>query len=208
MTASKGYLVAEDSGWQVPAYAQDMLWVQVGHHAGRASGLRGAFDLDVTGDADGPIRLLWGTAEGPPLANWHFSGADTPFVAGWQGTVAVGGFVERLHALERRGLEVVVVEVEGTTLPLDYARLPTLDQMQRAPFRRRNERESGSAREFTYTFLALADSIYAEYLHHAMVSELAVDCIGILGPQEGRWHEIVGMPLLVEAVTLLAPGYR
>lgn len=182
--------------------------MQAGDHAVQASGPRGTFDLDVTANADEPIRLRWGTANGPPLADWRISGANMPFVAGWQGTVAVGGFVERLHALERRGLEIVVAEVEGTMLPPDYARLPTLDQMQRAPFRRRTEPEPDVAREYTYTFLALADSIYAEYLHHAMVSELAMDCITVLGPQEGRWHEIVGMPLLVEAVTLLAPGYR
>jgi hypothetical protein len=208
MMAARGYLVAESTEWRVPVYAQDMLWVRVGDHAVRASGLRGLFDLEVTGDADEPINLLWGTADGPPLATWHRAGPGTPFVLGWQGTVAVGGFVERLHALERRGLEVVVAEVEGKTLPPDYARLPTLDQMQRRPFRRRNEPEPGPSREFTYTFLALADSIYAEYLHHAVVSELAVDCVAALGPQEGRWHEIVGLPLLLEAVTLLAPGYR
>jgi hypothetical protein len=80
--------------------------------------------------------------------------------------------------------------------------------MRRAPFQRRHEPEPGTARAFTYTCLALADSIYAEYLHHAMVSELAVDCLAAFGPEEGRWHEIVGLPLLVEAVTLLAPGYR
>jgi len=208
MMVVTGYLVAEDTGWRVPAYAQDMLWVQVRDHAVQASGLRGAFDLDIAVNADEPVHLLWGTANGPPFAEWHMSGADRPFVAGWQGAVGVGGFVERLHALERRGLEVVVAEVEGTALPLEYAGLPTLDQMQHAPFRRRNVPEPSATREFTYTFLALADSIYAEYLHHAMVSELAVDCVAVLGPHEGRWHEIVGMPLLVEEVTLLAPSYR
>jgi len=80
--------------------------------------------------------------------------------------------------------------------------------MQRAPFRRRDEPEPDITRDFTYTFLALADSIHAEYLHHALVSELAADCFAILGPQEGRWHEIVGMPLLVDGITLLAPGCR
>jgi hypothetical protein len=208
MTVARGYLVAEGTGWRVPVYAQDMLWVRAGDRTVRASGLRGVFDLEVTGDADEPINLLWGTADGPPLAVWSRPGLDTPLVLGWQGGVAVGGFVERLHALERRGLEVVVAELEGMTLPPEYTRLPTLDQMQRGPFRRRNEPEPGPSREFTYTFLALADSIYAEYLHHAVVSELAVDCVATLGPQEGRWHEIVGLPLLLEAVTLLAPGYR
>jgi hypothetical protein len=206
MTVVKGYLVADDADWRVPAYAQDMLWVQVGSHAVQTSGPRGAFELNPARETDESLRLIWGTVGGPMLASLDCSDAGAPFVAGWKGTVAVGGFVERLHALERRGLELVVAEVEGALLPPDYPRLPTLDQMRCAPFQRRNE--PGTARDFMYTFLALADSIYAEYLHHAMVSELAVDCVAVLGPEEGRWHEIVGLPLLVEAVTLLAPGYR
>jgi hypothetical protein len=207
MTVVKGYLVANDADWRVPAYARDMLWVRVGSHAAQTSGPRGAFELNLTGEADEPLRLIWGTVDGPPLASLDCPDSGGAFVASWQGAVAIGGFVERLHAFERRGLELVVAEVEGALLPPDYSRLPTLDQLRCAPFRRQSEPESG-IRDFTYTCVALADSIYAEYLHHAVVSELAVDCFAVLGPEEGRWHEIVGLPLLVEAVTLLAPGYR
>jgi hypothetical protein len=197
----RGFLVAEKSKWLIPPYAQDMLWVQSGEHAAQASGPRGAFALDIDG---GEIVLAWGIAGGPLLARWPLQLADDPAIMNWPGSVGVGGFVERLHVFETRGLEVLVAEIEGDVLPADYRRLPTLADMRAGHFQRRDD--DASARPFTYTLLALADSVYAEYLHHAMVSELAVDCFATLGPQDGRWHEIVGLPLLIDSVSLLAPG--
>jgi hypothetical protein len=91
-------------------------------------------------------------------------------------------------------------------LPADYRRVPALADSQAGDVQRRDDADLGATRAFTYTMLALADSVCAEYLHHAMVSELAVDCFVTLGPQEGRWHEIMGLPLLIEALSLLAPG--
>jgi hypothetical protein len=206
MTTIAGHLVAEESAWRIPAYAQDMLWMQQGAHAARTSGTRGAFSLDVPGDGTEAMFLVWGTADGPPLTVWHRPDTGAPFTVGWQGAVSVGGFIERLHVVEARGLELVIAEVEGGLLPPSYRRLPTLVQMQTAPFTRQGSDDPPLMRDFAYTFLAAAESVYAEYLHHALVSELAVDCFAVLGPQKGRWHEIVGLPLLLESVSLLAPG--
>jgi hypothetical protein len=191
-------LVPAESDWRIPPYAQDMLWVRGGDRAVKTSGPRGAFALDAEPAA---LRLAWGTADGPPLCLWHHS----PYV--WQGTVGVGGFIERLHAFEAHGLELVVAEIEGGLLPTNYCRLPTCAQMQRAPFRRDPETEQPLPESFIYLFLALADSVQAEYLHHAMVGQLAVDCFATLGPQQGGWHELVGLPLLLDSVSLLASRY-
>lgn len=205
MSTLEGYLVAGRAAWQIPAYAQDMLWVQCAGHSVQASGPRGQFAIEQP-PAGAVARLTWGHAGGPLLAEWTPAGAA--FAAGWQGEVIVGGFVERLHAFETRHLELVIAEIEGDALPPGHTRVPGLEQMRAATFSRRDETYPAPDRRFTYTVIALAESIYAEYLHHAMVSELALDCFTRLGPQDGRWHEIVGLPLLVEAVALLAPGYR
>jgi hypothetical protein len=199
-----GVLVAEDAGWQLPDYAQAMLWVAGGTVAIRATGPRGAFSLD--GPVEDRLFVTWGTPDGPPLAVWTQPGE--PWVLGWSGAVAVGGFVERLHVLEAHGLELVIAEIEGGLLAPGYRRLPTLAEMQQGAFRRTGSEDHPIPRNFTYTFLAEADSIYAEYLHHAMVSELAVDCFATLGPDDGGWHEIVGLPLLLDSISLLAPGYH
>ncbi|MBN1679655.1 MAG: hypothetical protein JW966_05140 [Anaerolineae bacterium] len=206
MTTINGYLVADEAHWRIPAYAQDMLWMQQNDHAARVSGPRGAFALDVPGEGHAAMVVAWGTAGGPPLTIWHRPDTQAPFVVGWQGTVGVGGFVERLHVFETRGLELVIAEVNGGLLPPDTRALPTLAQMQTAPFSRREQSEQPLAHDFTYTFIAMADSAHAEYLHHAMVSELAVDCWATLAPQAGDWHTLVGLPLLLNTITLLA-GY-
>jgi hypothetical protein len=205
MTAAGNNLVSAGSKWQIPAYAQEMLWVQSGDQAAQVSGARGAFILE---DPEETLTLIWGMAGGPPFFAWSVTENLSPLVLGWQGEAAVAGFVERLHALQVRGLEVVVAEIEGNVLPPGYSRLPTLQQMRNAVFSRQEIPESTFQRQFTYTLITMADSIYAEYLHHAMVSELAVDCFGLLGPHDGRWHEISGLPLLVQSISLLAPGYR
>jgi hypothetical protein len=206
MTTISGYLVAEEADWQIPAYAQNMLWMQQDAHAAQTHGPRGAFTLDVPGEGVAAMQLVWGAAGGPPLTVWHRPEIEAPFVVGWQGTVKIGGFVERLHALTVRGLALVVAEVEGSLLPAHYRRLPTLVQMQSVPFIRQDADAQPLTRDHVYTFIAGTDTIQAEYLHHAMISELALDCYATLAPQKGQWYEVVGLPLLLEAVTLLAPG--
>ncbi len=203
MTTLEGTLVAEDAPWRIPPYAREMLWVQQGDQAVQAHGERGTFALASYSD---PIALVWGAPGGPPLAIWP--PPDAPFVLGWDGTVQIGGFVERLHMQESHRLELVIAEIDGAPLAHTYRRLPTLADMRAAPFRRLPEPDLASETRHTYCVLAPVESVLADYLHHAMVSELAVNCFTALGPQEGEWHALVGMPLLLESLTLLAPGYR
>jgi len=207
MTPIEGTLVANDSPWRIPPYARTMLWVQQGEHAAQAQGERGAFSLPA-GDRRAPITLVWGAAGGPPLAIWPPPEARAPYVAGWEGTARIGGFVERLHVQESHALELVIAEIDGAPLAPDYHRLPGLADMRAAPFRRLPEPDLATPTRYSYFVLAPVDSVLAEYLHHAMVSELAVNCFAALGSQEGDWHTLVGMPLLLESLTLLAPGYR
>ena len=200
-----GQVVAPDSEWQIPAYAQSMLWVRCGEQAVQACGPLGEFSLAAS---SGDLLLVWGVADGPALGTWPVPAESTLLVLGWQGTVGMGGFIERLHTLEVRDLDLVIAEIEGDLLPPGYARLPSIDQMRAAPFRRTRDSEPVTPRQSIYTVMALADSVHADYLHHALVSELALDCFATLGAQSGGWHEIIGLPLLVDAVSLLAPGYR
>jgi len=207
MAAIEGALVATDSAWRIPPYAQTMLWMQQGTAVAQTHGEQGAFALAAPDDSAGPLTLVWGAPDGPPLAIWPAPEA-APFAGGWQGAAHIGGFVERLHVLEAHDLELVVAEIEGALLPPDYLRLPGLAQMRAAPFRRLPEPDLPAGARHTYFVLAPVESALADYLHHAMVSELAVNCRAALGPQAGEWHTLVGLPLLLDSLTLLAPGYR
>lgn len=206
MAIVTGQLAANSAVWTIPAYAQKMLWLTGADAPVQTSGPQGTFELTVSDVGDGVIDLAWGVAHGPLLARWPVTLADAPITFEWRGTVGIGGFIERLHAFETRSLELVVAEIVGALLPPRYPRLPTLEQMRRGVFQRDDISQSPDVPEFTYPVIALADSISADFLHHAMVSELAVDCLAVLGAQDGRWHDIVGLPLLVESLSLLSPG--
>ena len=208
MTDLAGTLVADDAPWRIPRYARDMLWVQQGERAVQAQGERGAFTLPAPANPREPIALVWGAPGGPPLVMWSPPETSAPPVLGWEGEARIGGFIERIHVQESRDLELVIAEIDGAPLLPNYRSLPGVDMMRERPFRRGPEPDLATSTRHTYFVLTVADSLLSEYLHHAMVSELSVNCFAALGPQAGGWHEIVGMPLLLESLALLAPGYR
>lgn len=199
-----GALIADGAEWTIPAYARDMLWVCAGSDAVRAIGARGSFALPAAADRSAGMTLAWGEAAGPVLAQWAIAPGAERITLGWAGTVAIGGFVERLHVREVRGLPVVIAEVLGALLPPGYRRLRTLEDAQTG--NPALQAQVSERPEFLYPLIAQAESVLAEYLHHALVSELALDGYAVLAPQGGRWHEVVWLPLLLEEVTLLAPG--
>ena len=51
----------------------------------------------------------------------------------------------------------------------------------------------------------LAESNLAALAQDALVSGLAVDAYTALANDANGWHEIVGLPLLLDTLTLLAP---
>lgn len=207
--ARERFLVAPDDEWRIPPYARPMIWVSMGAQAAQVMDDRGRFLLDMPGGSfeDLPLELRWGRPDGQVLVEWLPDDWIEPGIVGWSGEIAIGGFVERLHALTVRGLDLIVAEVEGGPLPATYRMLPDLEDMRAEIFRRDSE-PSDSGEPGIYPLIVRADTLLAEYLHHALVSELAVDCWGELGPEAGRWHEVVGLPILLDAVSLLAPRRR
>lgn len=186
--------------YSIPAYARNMLYVVIGGgHALKVSGKQGRFHpAPVTG---GTARIAWGTAEGPILAQWEkVGGANLQ----WEGRVKVGGFIERLHSCEVGGLEIVIAEVVGGPFPTDHVALPSLSDMRRGIFSRPSDAEP-LAKDQVYPFIILADSNFAAFAQDAFVSGIAVDAYGVLAEDEAQWHEVVGLPLLLDMLTLLAP---
>src|SRR5689334_14514122 len=99
-----------NTDYPLPAYAQDMLYLVTDDQTVQAGGERGDFNLSKS---NGDVRLTWGSANGPILTIWEELGKGQ---LDWDGQVTVGGFIERLHAHEIGGLEVVVIEVVGGPL--------------------------------------------------------------------------------------------
>ncbi|MCI0714609.1 MAG: hypothetical protein L0154_30925 [Chloroflexi bacterium] len=183
----------------LPAYAKDMIWLKPGD--GPAIQIQAQARVEIP--AATALTLHWTHPDGSPLHRWT-SVMDNSRLT-WDGIVRLGGFVDRSHILEFHGLALMLVELMGSIyLPADYPSLPTLADLQAGPYKREDARYP--APEHWYSLLIDLDSPFADFLHHALVNGNAIDCTASLGGDEGGWHELVGLPLLVESLTLLAPG--
>ncbi len=183
----------------IPAYAQDMLYLVCDDNAVQTRGKYGKFKLDAA--PPGPLSVTWG-AGGPTLVVW----SHPPEAARlqWDGRVKVGGFIERFHGLEVGGVEVVIAEVVGGPFPINHVGLPSLDDMHNGIFARLSDAEP-LGRDQSYPFIILAESNLAALAQDALVSGFAVDACGSLADDAGRWQEVVGLPLLLDTLTILAP---
>lgn len=166
--------------WPVPAYAQDRFVIRA--------------DTDF-------VNLHWLDVTGPILTYWEPPAHGEPVF--WDGVVSVGGFIERLHARRIADIDFVVAEVIGGAYPSDFRNLPTLDDMKAGLFS--HPPDIGPADlGHVFPFIMEADSHFATLAQDALVSRLVVDVTGHFAPDNDRWHEVCGLPLIPDALTILS----
>lgn len=179
---------------KLPNYAKDMLWMTSGEdfQAQVPENLQVRLENLTTG-----LTLRWGTPNGSPLRHWTTVSKDIV----WNGHVRVGGHVECLHVLSFDEADLLIVEIRGSLLPMNNPRLPSLADLKQAPFERNvfTDFEEG-----WYAFITETDSPFADFLHHSLVNGQSLDCYGVLADEASGFHQIVGMPMLLESVTLYA----
>jgi hypothetical protein len=185
---------------EVPEYAREYLWLKPDKGEAVKVGNDGRFSIPPSLS----VELRWAHPEGAVLAIWR-QDPIPPYTLEWDGIIRLGGFVERTHILEVDELGIMVVELVGGAYSPDKIDLPSLEDLQAGPFEREEETDPSRDNHW-YSLLVSTDSPFADFLHHALVNGTAIDCTAVLGDEEGGWHEIVGLPLLVESVTLLASG--
>ena len=196
-------LIAKGAAWRIPAYAQEMLVVQHGAQHSRAHGPRGEFVWPSGADASVTVR--WGTSDGPPLVALRLRGE--PPSAHWDGAVVIGGAVAMFQVEEVRGLPLAIAHIEGAPVARALVARPTLREMAAGVADVENTARP-LADTFTYTVIADAESPLADYLFQALAMDLGVVCTARLGADAGGWHEVSGLPLLVEKLALLpAPNF-
>lgn len=184
---------------KTPAYADNMLWLKPQNGS--------AVQIQPQGQADinpnPPITLHWAHPDGSPLHRWTSIPENNRLT--WDGIVRLGGFVDRSHILEFHGLGLMVIELMGSIYaPADFPTLPSVKDLQAGVYKREDAQYPEP--EHWYSLLIDLDSPFADFLHHALVNGNAVDCTASLGKDDGGWHELVGLPLIVESLTLLSPG--
>lgn len=84
-----GYLAAEQ--YHMPDYVLSKLLLQSGQEFVSCHGQQGQFDLAATPATR--IILRWGAVDGPALLDMAWK----PARLGWEGQVAVGGYIDAIH---------------------------------------------------------------------------------------------------------------
>jgi len=148
---------------------------------------------------------VWGSPDGPTLAYWRkVEPLTTGLNLNWDGRVHVGGFIDRIHAFAVEDMELLVAEIVGGVFADDYVGLPTLADM-RAGRHTRPPDQDPIHTDQVYTFLVEAESHFAALLHDAMIGRISIDVSGALSSDEDSWHHIIGLPLLLDTLALIAP---
>ncbi len=226
--AIAGDLTAPD--FRLPAWAQDRLWIalwdrdQGPEHvltSVRTTGPRGAFRLDLDTDAQAALSLTgyrpapqhivsvgWGQSRDPVLANLPWPAdwaAHKRLDLRWNGQVTLIGHVEQIHYQEAGGLLLAALELSGYAAPITYRRLLPLPASGADRHGLDADRRLDDAPEQVAYVLLDAESPLATVALDALVSSLRVVCVASLGPQEGDWHAVIDLPLLLEALSIVGP---
>lgn len=189
-------------GWSFPAYATDMCWLSTSTGGVSAIQIDGSFSFENAEDSPSKIQLRWGNPAGSPLTSWTIDSSDSLMLA-WNGKVTLGGFIERSHLLEFEDVPLMVIELVGGAYPTAYTALPDLKTLQAGPFARTPDFDPAEY-EYWYALLMPVESPLADFAHHALVNHMAVDCQAQLADNREKWHHVVGMPLVLNQITLLS----
>ncbi len=226
--AIAGDLTAPD--FPLPAWAQGRLSIALWDRdqgperalaCATATGPHGAFRLDLDAAAQAALSLTgyrpapqhvvsvgWGQARDPVLANlpWPADWAARKRLnLAWDGQVTLIGHVEQIHYQEAGGLLLAALELSGYAAPITYRRLPPLPASSADRHGLDADRRLDDAPEQVAYVLLDAESPLATVALDALVSSLRVVCVASLGPQEGGWHAVVDLPLLLDALTIVGP---
>ncbi len=169
-----------------------------------------ALTMALTGPRQGPRQVVsvgWGDSLDPILAELSWPTDYGPATAlGWRGEVSLIGYVEQLHAQEMGELGLAVLELAAHVTPITYRRLPPLPLPGLGDRHGLHvDRPLEDRPEQVYYALAEVESPLVTLAQDALISNLKVVCVASLGEDEGRWDEVVNVPLLVEGISLLAP---
>ena len=184
---------------ELPDYSQLLWWLSNERGATVQIQADGSFEISPSLK----LELHWAHPAGAVLNQWTIDPVP-PYELHWDGIIRLGGFIERTHIIEFDGLGLLIAELVGGAYPQTYQDLPTLADLQANPFRRDETESDPSSDGHWYSLLVPLESPFADFLHHCLVNGNALDCQCSLGDDEGAWHEVVGLPLIVEQLSLLS----
>jgi hypothetical protein len=188
--------------WEIPSYAQTMLWLDSETGTSRCEGAHGLFELDAPASV---LTLRWGSHGGAPLTQLKWQ----PDNLGWDGTIRLGGMVEMLHLTEIETLGLPLAVVHFSAQPLLPETVPYPD----ASHRKQNLFEvpyyvdgvDDTLRPQIVTLITLSESMLVSHAQDAMLQKMPLHVYGRLAAEAKGWHRFFALPILWEGVSLFAP---
>lgn len=174
----------------LPRYAQDMLWLT--DNKTLAIPVAPLIELDASSSP--PLTLRWGSKKGAPLVHWD----ESAEILAWDGVLTVRGHVEAAHILD----EIIVLELRGAILPNTSPQLPSLDDLRDDTFHREPTFYTPTDKSAWYGMVVPLESPLVDFAQQALVGSQLVDCTASFAPDKTGLHHVVGMPLLLDSLTL------
>jgi hypothetical protein len=189
---------------RLPDYAREMLWLKPNNAHPVKINPDGSFHGFATCTH---LELRWANPAGAVLTTFNFDTEQRGEQLDWDGWVRLGGFIERTHILEHDGLPLMIIELSGGAYPPTYRRWASREDLIAGPFSHEEENIHDPSRDgHWYSLLLPLESPLVDFVHHALVNGNAIDCLAEFSQTEMGWHELVGLPLIVDSLTLLSSG--
>lgn len=185
--------------WSIPAYARDHLWIETDSDTVKAEGAHGLFTLSAPTDR---VIVRWGAPDGPALRQLRWM----PDALAWDGSVAVGGYIDTLYVEENDELPeaLAILHVGGTPLRYDARPYPTKADRRQPLATPSFDALRVDMDESVTTWMALDGAPALALAQDALVTKLRVHLYGRLAEPEWGWGDRFALPIALEALTVFA----
>ncbi|NJL94665.1 MAG: hypothetical protein HC915_13550 [Anaerolineae bacterium] len=182
-------------GFLLPSYTHDMLWLTAGEelrHKLTPSGVT----ITRLSEEMPPFTLRWGHPGGSPLMQWSSTSGQLM----WDGRLRMVGRVDSLHILAED--ELMIMEISGYLRDAQQPRLPSLQTLQTRLFQASPMVIEPEGDPAWYAFLMPLDSPLSDLAQQAFFNETSLECWGSLAHEAPGFHHLVGMPFILESLTV------
>lgn len=187
------------TSWSIPAYARGHLWIETDSDTVKAEGERGLFTLSTPSEW---VIVRWGAPDGPALRQLRWM----PDALAWDGSVAVGGYIDTLHMAEFDDLPeaLAILHVGGVPLRYDARPFPTKAERRQPISAPSFDALRVEMDESVTTWMALDGAPALALAQDALVTKLRVHLYGRLAEAGWGWGDRFALPIALEALTVFA----
>lgn len=180
-----------------PAYALPILRIEHGQTIYPVEQSKTKIELAGEVTSDTPLRLRWGHEDGAPIMRWN----SWPQAMQWDSKIAFSGHFDAAHIMKHGDYDLMIFEAIGNLLPIGFQRLPPLGRFAQGAYWR-DDTDIEDVDDYWYSFILLLDDPLVDFAHQAFQHGAPVDVFGSLTSQDSGFHDLVGMPFLLDSVTL------